>query len=189
MNKSETLFIFGLALFSALTSFMFVYYGIGVISGAGLSQHQAIFAYVTAGYGLLGYWVVEDSEDPSPEVNAALRTARTMVDLFAEYRDAFPDRFETGEFRIGIGVHMGDASLQDGGGKLDRTYTVVGDAVLVAVALEGLAENLDLRGQVRVAVDVIRTHGPAQNDQRSVFIKCRTVPGITSEVNVTNAKS
>jgi len=58
MNKSETLFIFGLALFSALTSFMFVYYGVGVISGTGLSQHQAIFAYVTAGYGLLNIYIL-----------------------------------------------------------------------------------------------------------------------------------
>jgi len=58
MNKSETMFIFGLALFSALTSFMFVYYGVGVISGTGLSQHQAIFAYVTAGYGLLNIYIL-----------------------------------------------------------------------------------------------------------------------------------
>jgi len=58
MNSSEKLFMVGLALFSALTSFMFVYYGIGVISGAGLSQHQAIFAYVTAGYGLLNIYIL-----------------------------------------------------------------------------------------------------------------------------------
>lgn len=58
MNSSEKFFTVGLALFSALTSFMFVYHGVGVVSGARLSQPQAIFAYVTAGYGLLNIYIL-----------------------------------------------------------------------------------------------------------------------------------
>jgi hypothetical protein len=58
MNTSEKFLTVGLALFSALTSFMFVYYGVGVISGVRISQPQAIFAYVTAGYGLLNIYIL-----------------------------------------------------------------------------------------------------------------------------------
>jgi len=58
MKISETVFIGGLALFSALTSFMFIYYGVGVIAGGQLSQPLAIFAYVTAGYGLINIYLL-----------------------------------------------------------------------------------------------------------------------------------
>ena len=37
---------------SVLTSFAFVFYGLGVITGLSTSRWMVVFAYVTAGYGL-----------------------------------------------------------------------------------------------------------------------------------------
>lgn len=58
MKPSDKLFLVGVALFSVLTSFMFVYYGIGVIHGSELSRPEAIFAYVTTGYGLINIYLL-----------------------------------------------------------------------------------------------------------------------------------
>lgn len=58
MKPADKLFLVGLALFSVLTSFMFVYYGIGVIHGSALSRPEAIFAYVTVGYGLINIYLL-----------------------------------------------------------------------------------------------------------------------------------
>jgi hypothetical protein len=58
MTKSASFYLVGLALFSALTSFMFIYYGIGILFRAGLSQPMTVFAYVTAGYGLANIYLL-----------------------------------------------------------------------------------------------------------------------------------
>lgn len=59
MTKSTTFFLVGLALFSALTSFMFIFYGVGIILSDGrLSQPLALFAYLTAGYGLANIYLL-----------------------------------------------------------------------------------------------------------------------------------
>lgn len=39
--------------FSVLTSFLFVYYGISILTGGEAPRHLAAFAWVTAGYGLV----------------------------------------------------------------------------------------------------------------------------------------
>jgi hypothetical protein len=58
MTKSASLFLAGLALFSVLSSFMFIYYGIGILSGTRLSQPLTIFAYITTGYGLANIYLL-----------------------------------------------------------------------------------------------------------------------------------
>lgn len=46
---------------SALTSFAFVFFGLSVVANEGLQQGGAIFAYVTAGYGLGNIYVLSSA--------------------------------------------------------------------------------------------------------------------------------
>lgn len=52
MKRQEGLLLALFVILSVLTSFAFVFYGLGVITGLGTSRWMVVFAYVTAGYGL-----------------------------------------------------------------------------------------------------------------------------------------
>ncbi len=57
MRKQDKFLRTGFALFSALTSFVFVYYAVSVITG-GASDWLKIFAYVAGGYGLMNIYIL-----------------------------------------------------------------------------------------------------------------------------------
>ena len=52
MTRHDTFFLIGLIILSVLTSFMFIFYGLGVIMSQGATRPAEIFAYVTCAYGL-----------------------------------------------------------------------------------------------------------------------------------------
>ena len=58
MSKSNQVLRVGFALFSALTSFLFVYYAVSVIHGSEASQWLRTFAYVAGGYGLMNIYLL-----------------------------------------------------------------------------------------------------------------------------------
>lgn len=58
MNKQDTILRNGFALFSAITSFLFVYYAVGIITGGEASNWMKTFAYVTGGYGLFNIYIL-----------------------------------------------------------------------------------------------------------------------------------
>jgi len=58
MSKQDKFLRGGFALFSAITSFIFVFYAVGVITGAGVSEWLKTFAYVVAGYGLMNMYIL-----------------------------------------------------------------------------------------------------------------------------------
>ena len=58
MNKSDQILRSGFALFSAITSFIFVYYAVGVITGGEASEWLKTFAYVAGGYGLFNIYIL-----------------------------------------------------------------------------------------------------------------------------------
>jgi hypothetical protein len=58
MSKPDTLFEKGLALFSGLTSFMFVYYGIGILNAVSVPEWERVFAYIAIGYGLGNIYIL-----------------------------------------------------------------------------------------------------------------------------------
>lgn len=58
MNKQDKILRNGFALFSALTSFVFVYYAVSVITGGTASEWLKTFAYVAGGYGLLNIYIL-----------------------------------------------------------------------------------------------------------------------------------
>lgn len=48
----------GLAVFSGLISFIFVYYAVGVFSAGSVPEWDRVFAYVAAGYGLGNIYIL-----------------------------------------------------------------------------------------------------------------------------------
>jgi len=58
MNKQDKNLRIGFALFSAITSFIFVYYAVGVINGGAASDWLKTFAYVVGGYGLFNIYIL-----------------------------------------------------------------------------------------------------------------------------------
>lgn len=52
MTKHDSIFLTGLILLSILTSFMFIFYGMGIIMSHGVAGPVMTFAYVTTAYGL-----------------------------------------------------------------------------------------------------------------------------------------
>ncbi|SHJ29203.1 hypothetical protein SAMN02745165_02003 [Malonomonas rubra DSM 5091] len=58
MNSQDKILRSGFALFSLITSFLFVYYAVTIFTGETGSQHLKIFAYVTGGYGLMNTYIL-----------------------------------------------------------------------------------------------------------------------------------
>ncbi len=58
MNTRDKLLIYGFALFSVITSFLFVFYAVTVNFGADSSQWLKTFAYIAGGYGLFNIYIL-----------------------------------------------------------------------------------------------------------------------------------
>lgn len=58
MNSQEKFLRIGFALFSAVSSFMFVFYAVGVITSGSASEWLKTFAYVAGGYGLMNIYIL-----------------------------------------------------------------------------------------------------------------------------------
>jgi len=93
------------------------------------------------GDAVMAYWVVGDPDDPSPEVNETLRAAREMVALSTRFSEKIQGRFGYADFKIGIGINMGEASIGNVGTGAHQSFTVVGDSVNVAFRLESLTKE------------------------------------------------
>jgi len=52
MTKHDSVYLIGLIILSVLTSFMFIFYGIGIIMSQSAVRSEEIFAYVICAYGL-----------------------------------------------------------------------------------------------------------------------------------------
>ena len=58
MSKQDTILRTGFALFSAITSFLFVYYAVSVVTGGNVPASLKLFAYVAGGYGLFNIYIL-----------------------------------------------------------------------------------------------------------------------------------
>jgi hypothetical protein len=52
MKKHDMIFMVGLIALSAVSSFLFTFYGLTTIMSGGATQQASVFAYVTVAYGL-----------------------------------------------------------------------------------------------------------------------------------------
>ncbi|MGH8595492.1 MAG: FHA domain-containing protein, partial [Gammaproteobacteria bacterium] len=93
------------------------------------------------GDAIMVYWRVRDREQPSPQVNSALAASRGLIKLADGFSRRLAARFEGREFRVGIGINLGDAVFGNIGTGENQSFTVVGDSVNVAFRLESLTKE------------------------------------------------
>jgi class 3 adenylate cyclase len=117
------------------------------------AQHGALDR-MTSG-SVLGYWLIEHPERPAGEIALALRAAVELGSLAEEFAAGFVDRFRGGHFAIGVGVHVGSVQLGNAGATQEQVWTLLGEAVSAAAALEGLAEQ---HGHLAVVSDAVAAH-------------------------------
>lgn len=58
MENRTVLIRNGLAIFSGLTSFLFIYYAVSILAGSEASSWLKAFAYVAGGYGLANVYIL-----------------------------------------------------------------------------------------------------------------------------------
>ena len=93
------------------------------------------------GDGVLAIFPAEDDEDFAPSSQRALEAATEGLDRLAEINLARRERGQT-EFRIGIGLHLGEVIYGNVGATDRLDFTVIGPAVNLASRIEGLTKRL-----------------------------------------------
>ena len=93
------------------------------------------------GDAVMAYWVASRRDDPEREVNAVLKTAGAFIDRAGGFSVRLSELFPGYNFRVGMGINMGDAMLCNVGTGEYQSFTVVGDSVNVAFRLESLTKE------------------------------------------------
>lgn len=93
------------------------------------------------GDAVMSYWVSLKKSDPSSEINASLNASLALFDRAALFSSRLSREFPGHEFRIGIGMSMGDAMMGNVGSGENQSFTVVGDSVNIAFRLESLTKT------------------------------------------------
>jgi adenylate cyclase len=93
------------------------------------------------GDAVMAYWVAARKSDPEKEVNAVLKTAHEFIERAELFSNRLSGLFPGHDFRVGMGINMGDALLCNVGTGEYQSFTVVGDSVNVAFRLESLTKE------------------------------------------------
>lgn len=93
MKTQEKLLLYGFALFSALTSFLFVFYAVTIHFGSDASQWLKTFSYIAGGYGLFNVyilsWAWRNQADWAPKANMVIAACFLGVVIMDASRDGF----------------------------------------------------------------------------------------------------
>ncbi len=100
------------------------------------------------GDAVLCFWRVAGIENPAAEVNKALSTAHDLVSTSEQFSQKLSALFAGREFRIGIGISMGNAMMGNVGTAENQSITIVGDSVNIAFRLEALTKQKQVRAIV-----------------------------------------
>jgi adenylate cyclase len=93
------------------------------------------------GDGVLAIFPADDDEDFAPSSQRALEAATDGLERLADINRARRERGQT-EFRIGIGLHLGEVIYGNVGSADRLDFTVIGPAVNLASRIEGLTKRL-----------------------------------------------
>jgi len=90
------------------------------------------------GDSVLAYWLAEADFGNNDHVTGALNTALDMHHASLEFDRRMSDQYPGHTFRIGCGIHTGEAVLGNIGADARRDYTTMGDCVNVTFRIESL---------------------------------------------------
>ncbi len=95
MDKKEKLLIYGFTLFSAISSFLFVFYAVSINFSGNASHLLKTFAYVAGGYGLMNIYILSWAwrSQATWTIKANLLIAACFFGIFTmdRIRDGFSD--------------------------------------------------------------------------------------------------
>lgn len=93
MENQEKLLLFGFAIFSVITSFLFVFYAVTVNFSSEASQWLKTFSYVAGGYGLFNIyvlsWAWRSQADWAPKVDMVIAACFFGVFIMDTVREGF----------------------------------------------------------------------------------------------------
>ena len=93
MTNQEKILLYGFAAFSAITSFLFVFYAVTINFGSDASPWLKTFSYVAGGYGLFNIYVLSwawRSQAPwAPKVDLVIAACFFGVFIMDTIRDGF----------------------------------------------------------------------------------------------------
>lgn len=95
------------------------------------------------GDSVMAYWISKPGGGDNAHILGALRAARDMVEASHEYDESLAAQYPGHAFRIGCGIHCGDAVLGNIGADSRRDFTTLGDCVNVTFRIESLCSTLD----------------------------------------------
>ena len=136
------------------------------------------------GDAVMAYWLVREPDSPAPEVDEALRAARDLIARAALFEQRLSARYPAQEFRIGIGVNLGEAVVGNVGGGGHQSFTIVGDSVNVAFRLETLTKE---KGRPVVVSQRVTAHASPEfrfSDLGRAEVKGRSEPVSISALEI-----
>lgn len=95
------------------------------------------------GDSVMAYWISKPGGGDNAHILGALRAARDMLAASHEYDERLAGQYPGHAFRIGCGIHCGDAVLGNIGADSRRDFTTLGDCVNVTFRIESLCSALD----------------------------------------------
>ena len=94
MKTQEKFLLYGFAIFSVITSFLFVFYAVTVNFGGEASQWLKAFSYVAGGYGLFNIyvlsWAWRSQADWAPKADMVIAACFFGVLIMDTIREGFP---------------------------------------------------------------------------------------------------
>ncbi len=94
------------------------------------------------GDAVMAYWVADNADGSSPEVDSALEAAKGLVENAGRFSAKLSVDFPGHVFRVGVGLNLGEAMMGNVGTGDIQSFTVVGDSVNLAFRIESLTKEM-----------------------------------------------
>lgn len=111
------------------------------LAGRCIEHHTGIIEKFR-GDSLMAYWMASKRAGAT-HVSQALEAAQGLVSASRDFNGQFTKHYPDSTFKIGCGIHVGDAVLGNIGADARRDFTTLGDCVNVTFRIESLCGSLN----------------------------------------------